>query len=82
MKSGHVSPATLARIAGALKKHGIRHKDVAEEATKTSPRGHVSESMVTRVLGGHSKSANVVVTARRMIAEAKAPCAERIEKAS
>lgn len=71
MKSSQVSARTLALLRRQLQQHGIRHEDVAAEAAKTSPRGSVSGSMVSRVLSGRSKSANVVATVRRLISEAK-----------
>lgn len=79
MKSSQVTPATLARIVAGLKRHGITNKAVAAEATKTSRRGTVSESAVSRALAWddekgqpRSRSANIVSTAKRLIAEAKA----------
>lgn len=72
VKSGQVSPTTLARLKSQLQMLGILHERVAMEASKTSRRGTVSASAVSRVLAGRTKSANVVATARRLIAEAKA----------
>lgn len=70
MKSSQVH-RTLARLDAERKKHGIKLETVAAEATKTAARGSVSVSAVSRVLRGHSKSANVIETLRRLIAEAK-----------
>ena len=71
MKSRYVSAATLARIARDLKRHGITQDVVAAEAAKTSIRGHVTRSMVSLTLANRTKSANVVATARRLLAVAK-----------
>lgn len=78
MKSSQVAPETLARIAADLKRHDITHAMVAGEASKTSRRGTVSVSAVSRALTvdpitgqPRSKSANVVATARRMIRAAR-----------
>ena len=72
MKSRPVSAVTLARIAADLRRYGITHTVVAAEATKTSPRGHVSRSMIVHTLAARTKSANVLATARRLIAVARA----------
>jgi hypothetical protein len=69
MKSRHVSRQTLARLRRELQDRGIRHDDVAREASKTSPRGHVGRTMVAHVLAGRTVSANVVQTMQRLLGE-------------
>lgn len=65
MKSTQLTRATLARLRGDLDKYGIRHYRVADAAG-------VTKFMVSHVLAGRAKSANVVGHVRRLIAEAKA----------
>jgi len=65
MRSRHVTPATLARLAVELKRHAITHHRLADEAA-------VSRTMISHVLAGRTTSRNVVGTARRLIAAAKA----------
>ena len=69
MKSRHVTPATLARLAADLKRHGITHDRVAAEAARTSFKGSVGRTMVGHVLAGRTTSANVVATIRRLLAD-------------
>lgn len=80
MKSSQVAPRTLARLKRQLHDLGISHEAVAVEASKTSRRGQVGITAVSRVLGGHSKSANVVATVKRLIAEAKAKAQPQAEQ--
>lgn len=70
MKSSQVHPP-LTRLDAQRKKHGITLEVIAVEATKTARRGSVSVSAVSRVLRGRSKSANVVATLKRLIADAR-----------
>lgn len=69
MKSRHITPETLARFRRRLQERGIRHVDVAREASKTSPRGRVGRTMVGHVLAGRTVSANVVSTVQRLLGE-------------
>ena len=69
MKSRHLTPENLARLKRRLHERGIRHLDVAREASKTSPRGSVSRTMVAHVLAGRTTSANVVNTVQRLLGE-------------
>lgn len=62
-------PRTLARLKRQLHDLGISHQRVADEATRTSPRGSCGIATVSNVLAGRHKSANVVATAKRLIAE-------------
>lgn len=64
MKSTQLHPRTLARLKAALDRLGIAQNDVATAAG-------VSKHMVSHVLHGRAKSANVVATARRLIEAAK-----------
>ena len=75
MKSTQLTAATLARLRTALHRHGIAQKDVATAA-------EVSKFMVSHVLAGRAKSAHVVATAKRLIAEAKAAGVDVATKAS
>lgn len=70
-KSTQLSPRTLARLKADLKRVGVTYRQVAEEASKTSPRGHVGIHMVSHVLAGRAKSQNVVRTVRRLITQAR-----------
>jgi len=64
-----VSHSTLPRPRPGLKKelksHGITHDQVATAA-------NVGRTLVVHVLAGRAKSANVVATAKRLIAERQA----------
>lgn len=66
------APRTLSRLKRSLADLGITHQRVAQEASRTSRRGTVGVATVSLVLSGKRKSANVVATAKRLIAEAKA----------
>lgn len=66
-----MSHVTLTRLKRQAKRLGITHDRIAAEAAKTSLRGSVSRTMVAHTFAGRTKSANVVATARRLIAEAK-----------
>lgn len=68
-KSRHVNAQTLAQMKRRLQERGIRHDDVAREASKTSPRGSVGRTMVAHVLAGRTKSSNVVQTVQRLLGE-------------
>lgn len=70
---------TLARLDAERKKHGIKLGAIAAEATKTAARGSVSVSAVSRVLRGHSKSANVVDTIKRLLAAVAAASSQAEE---
>lgn len=74
MKPSKATPAprTLSRLKRELAALGILHQRVAEEAAKTSRRGTVGVTTVSLVLAGRRKSANVIATAKRLLAEAKA----------
>lgn len=65
MKSTQLHPRTLARLKSSLQRHGISQNAVANAAG-------VTKHMVSHVLAGRAKSANVVDHAKRLIAEAKA----------
>lgn len=65
------SPRTLARLKADLKRAGVTYRQVAAEASKTSPRGHVGIHMVSHVLAGRAKSQNVVGTVRRLLTPAR-----------
>lgn len=65
------APSTLARLKRQLHALDIPHTRVADEARKTSRRGTVNATTVSNVLAGRRRSANVVATAKRLIAEAK-----------
>lgn len=54
----------IAELKAACRRYGITQDEVAEEAGVTRP-------LVVRVLGGHKRSANVVETARRLVADAE-----------
>lgn len=59
-----MSRDTLQRLKRQLKRVGITHERVAAEAG-------VGRTLVVHVLAGRAKSANVVATVKRLIAEAK-----------
>lgn len=60
-----MSHATLLRLKRQAKQHGITHDRIAAEAG-------VGRTLVVHVLAGRAKSANVVATVKRLIAEAQA----------
>jgi hypothetical protein len=62
MKSTQLHPRTLLRLRNALQRAGIPHGQVAAEAG-------VSKFMVSHVLNGRAKSANVIATIKRLLAE-------------
>ncbi|MBM4114111.1 MAG: hypothetical protein FJ253_12205 [Phycisphaerae bacterium] len=64
-RSTQLTRTTLARLRKQLHDRGIQQKTVAAEAG-------VSKHMVSHVLAGRAVSANVVATAKRLIADAKA----------
>lgn len=74
-KARQITPQNLARLARARRRYGITLAAVAAEAVKTSRRGSVGIPTVSRALSGDTKSANVVATLKRLIAEAKAQAA-------
>ena len=63
-RQGYPSRTTLARLDAERKRFGVTLDMVAAPAA-------VTIQTVSRVLHGHTKSANVVATVRRLIAEAK-----------
>lgn len=72
MKPRQAKPnGRLARLKRRLHALGITHERVADEASRTSRRGTVGITTVSKVLAGDRKSANVVATVKRLIAEAK-----------
>ena len=77
VKSSYPAPRTLARLARRCRLLGITHQAVADAATKTSRRGSVGFTTVSRVLTGRTKSLNVVATIRRLIAQAESMRQER-----
>ncbi len=66
-----MSHVPLTRLKRQAKQLGITHDVVAAEASKTSKRGSVGRTLVVHVLAGRAKSANVVATIKRLIADAK-----------
>jgi transcriptional regulator with XRE-family HTH domain len=62
MRSTQLNADTLARLRRRLKRLGISQKAVAQEAG-------VSKFLVSHVLAGRAKSANVVAAALRLLAE-------------
>lgn len=66
----------MSRITDAMERLGITRTQVAAEAGKTARswrgRRSVSLATVSLVLAGHRRSANVVATAKRLIAAARA----------
>lgn len=71
-RKGNPTVETLARLDRERRRYGITQAVVAVEASKTSRRGSVGVPTVSRVISGDTKSANVVRTIRRLIAEARA----------
>lgn len=65
MVSTQLTGQSLARLKRRLQRAGIAQGQVATEA-------HVTKFMVCHVLAGRAKSRNVVTTAKRLLAEAKA----------
>lgn len=65
VKSTQLTVTTLARLKRRLQRAGIAQGHVAVAA-------HVSKHMVCHVLAGRATSQNVVMTAKRLLAEAKA----------
>ena len=61
----------LSRLKRQLSDLGITHLRVAEAASKTSRRGSVKIATVSLVFSDKRKSANVVDTAKRLIAAAR-----------
>ncbi len=61
----------LTRLDQQRRYHGITLAVVAAEASKTSRRGSVSISTVSKTIAGVTKSANVVDTLKRLIAESR-----------
>jgi hypothetical protein len=60
-----VTHNTLSILKRQAKRYGITHDQIAETA-------HVGRTLVSHVLAGRAKSANVVATARRLIAVRRA----------
>lgn len=69
MKPSQAMRRKLTRLAKQLHERGITHQRVADEASKTSRRGTVGVTTVSKVLAARTKSANVVATASRLVAE-------------
>jgi hypothetical protein len=69
----NLSRQTLARLDAERRSLGITLERVATEAAKTSRRKRrtVGITTVSNVLAGRTRSANVVATCKRLIAEAK-----------
>lgn len=72
VNSPHLRVETLARIKSALQRLDITYEDVAIEATKTSRRGSVGKTAVSHTLAGRYRSANIIATAKRLIAQRRA----------
>lgn len=79
MRSTQLTDVTLARWKRQLHVLGVRHEDVAVEAAKTSRRGTVGRSMVSKFLAGDAKSENLRRVVPRMIREARAG-SHRVER--
>jgi hypothetical protein len=82
-RQGKSTPRKLARLDRERRRYGITLAMVAVEASKTSRRGTVGVPTVSRALSGDTKSANVIDTVKRLIAEARdSQQIEQQEKAS
>lgn len=69
MKSTQLTTGQIARLRADLQRHGIKQGDVAREAG-------VTKHMVCHVLARRAVSANVVASAKRLIAAAKTRAVE------
>jgi len=72
-----VTHATLSRLKRQARRYGITHDQIAEAA-------RVGRTLVSHVLAGRAKSANVIGTTRRLIAVCRAgrQRAPEVERAS